>query len=255
VPLSDQALFKEWGYDVARTLDSTMSWQEVTAAKRSLAALNSYFDDAFAQRRAAPRPDLLTALVQAEVDGEVLSRDELLSTALLLLVAGFETTVNLLGNAITHVCADPELQRTAADADDAWWDRVVEETLRFDSPVQFTSRLVLQPGVSVEGVELEAGKMVALLLGAANRDPAVFEDPHRFWPDREPRAHLAFVSGIHFCLGAALARLEGRIGLQRLFRAAPRLQLGTPVRRPSSLLRGYRELPATLDPLRAPVRT
>jgi cytochrome P450 len=255
VPLSDQALFKEWGYDVARTLDSTMSWAEVQSAKQSLTKLNAYFDDAFAERRTQPRPDLLTALVQSEVDGETLSRDELLSTALLLLVAGFETTVNLLGNAITHVCADPELQRVAADADDAWWERVVEETLRFDSPVQFTSRMVLEPGVTIEGVDLQVGQLAALLIGAANRDPAVFEDPNRFWPDREPKPHLAFVNGIHFCLGAALARLEGRIGLQRLFRAAPHLRLGTPVRRPSALLRGYRSMPATLDPKRAPVST
>jgi cytochrome P450 len=250
VPLSDQALFKTWGYDVARTLDGTMTWTEVKAAKTSLAALNAYFDEAFAQRRAEPRPDLLTALVQAEVDGETLSRDELLTTALLLLVAGFETTVNLLGNAITHVCADPALQHAAADADDAWWDRVVEETLRYDSPVQFTGRIVLEP-LTHAGVQLEVGKQVVLLIGAANRDPAVFEDPDRFRPDRQPQPHLAFVNGIHFCLGAALARLEGRIGLQRLFRAAPHLQLGTPVRRPSSLLRGYREMPAVLDPLRA----
>jgi cytochrome P450 len=255
VPLSDQALFKEWGYDVARTLDATMSWPEVQSAKQSLAKLNTYFDDAFDRRRAEPRQDLLTALVQAEVDGEMLTRDELLSTALLLLVAGFETTVNLLGNAITHLCADPELQRAAADADDAWWDRVVEETLRFDSPVQFTSRAVLEPGVTVEGVVLEVGQLVAVLIGAANRDPAVFPEPHRFVPDREQKPHLAFVNGIHFCLGAALARLEGRIGLQRLFRAAPDLQLGTPVRRPSTLLRGYRSMPATLDPRRAPVST
>jgi cytochrome P450 len=252
VPLSDQALFKEWGYDVARTLDSNMTWDEVTKAKASLAHLNTYFDDAFDQRRAAPRGDLLTALVQAEVDGEVLSRDELLTTALLLLVAGFETTVNLLGNAITHLCADPELQRQAAEADDAWWDRVVEETLRFDSPVQFTGRLVLEP-FTFEGVDLAVGQQVAMIIGAANRDPAVFSEPNRFLPEREQKPHLAFVNGIHFCLGAALARLEGRIGLQRLFRAAPHLQLGTPVRRPSSLLRGYRSMPATLDPLRAPV--
>ena len=253
VPLGDQALFKEWGYDVARTLDATMSWAEVQAARSSLARLNTCFDDAFDQRRADPRPDLLTALVQAEVDGETLSRDELLSTALLLLVAGFETTVNLLGNAITHVCADPELQRAAPHGDDAWWDRVVEETLRFDSPVQFTGRVVLEPGVTVAGVDLQVGQHVVLLLGAANRDPAVFSEPHRFRPDREQEPHLAFVHGIHFCLGAALARLEGRIGLQRLFRAAPNLQLGTPVRRPSSLLRGYRSMPATLDPRQVPV--
>jgi len=252
VPLTDQALFKQWGYDVARTLDSTMSWQEVKAAKHSLAELNAYFDDAFAQRRARPRADLLTALVQAEVDGETLTRDELLTTALLLLVAGFETTVNLLGNAITHLCADEQLQRTAAHAEDAWWELVVEETLRFDSPVQFTSRMVLEP-VTVAGVDLKVGQLVALLIGAANRDPSVFEQADRFWPDREQRPHLAFVNGIHFCLGAALARLEGRIGLQRLFRAAPQLQLGTPVRRPSSLLRGYREMPATLGPQHAPV--
>ena len=255
VPLRDQALFKEWGYDVARTLDSNMTWAEVKAAKTSLIKLNTYFDEAFAQRRIEPRADLLTALVQAEVDGETLSRDELLSTALLLLVAGFETTVNLLGNAITHVCADPELQRKAAEADDVWWDRIVEETLRFDSPVQFASRIVLEPGVTVEGVDLEVGQAALISIGAANRDPAVFDEPHRFRPDRELKPHLAFANGIHFCLGAALARLEGRIGLQRLFRVAPHLRLGTPVRRPSPLLRGYRSMPADLDPRRAPVGT
>jgi len=112
--------------------------------------------------------------------------------------------------------------------------------------------MVLEP-VTIAGVDLQVGQLVALLIGAANRDPSVFEQPDRFWPDREQRPHLAFVNGIHFCLGAALARLEGRIGLQRLYRAAPQLQLGTPVRRPSSLLRGYREMPATLGPQHAPV--
>jgi cytochrome P450 len=169
VPLSDQALFKTWGYDVARTLDGTMTWTEVKAAKTSLAALNAYFDEAFAQRRAEPRPDLLTALVQAEVDGETLSRDELLTTALLLLVAGFETTVNLLGNAITTCaptrrCSTPPRTPTTPGGTGSSRRRCAS------TPRPVHRRIVLEP-LTHDGVQLEVGKQVVLLIGAANRDP------------------------------------------------------------------------------------
>ena len=157
-----------------------------------------------------------------------LTEDELAATAMLLLGAGFETTVNLIGNGTVAARRPPRAARAAA-AEPALWPNAVEEVLRYDSPVQRTARVAMAP-TRLAGSALTTGQLVVALIGGANRDPAVFDDPHRFDVARaNARDHLAFSAGVHYCLGAALARLEGEIGLRTLFERFPDLALaGTP---------------------------
>ena len=243
VPAEDQAKFRKWGYDVARTLDINLSYAETRDARDSLKALNSYFEGVFAERRLHPRADLVTALIEAEVDGDRLSDDELMANVLILLVAGFETTVNLLGNGANLLLDRPELVAQLL-SNPALWPEIVDEVLRFDSPVQFTSRYALAD-LEVAGQHIPAGTNVHLLIGCANRDPASFPDPDVFDIARHnARDNLAFASGIHFCPGAALAKIEGQVGLQALFETFPDLRKrGTSRRRGSPLLRGFDSLP------------
>jgi cytochrome P450 len=179
-------------------------------------------------------------------EGERPSPVELRMIALLVLGAGFETTVNLISNAVARLDEHPD-QRDRCLADPALWDNAVEEVLRHDSPVQLTGRTAVRD-TSVAGVDLPAGTTVLLLLGGANRDPAVFEDPDRLDVTRPNAAeHLAFSLGAHFCLGAQLARLEARVALRELYARYPRLRVaGTPVRKQTQVLRGYEHLPVEL---------
>jgi cytochrome P450 len=165
---------------------------------------------------------------------------ELRSTALLVIGAGFETTVNLLGSGVVQLLAHPDQLQRLREAPSGWAN-AVEEILRYDSPVQVTVRAPLQPS-TVHGVDFRPGQLLILMLAGANRDPLVFTDPQSF--DRD---HLAFSGGIHFCLGAGLARTEGVVGLRTLFERFPDLALaGPPVRRPTRVLRGYTAMPVSL---------
>jgi cytochrome P450 len=166
---------------------------------------------------------------------------------MLLLGAGFETTVNLLGNAVVLLDAHRD-QWDALRADPSGWPDAVEEVLRHDSPVQITGRMVRED-TTVAGTDLRAGTRVVVLLGAANRDPEVFADPGRFDVTRpDAREHLAFSAGIHYCVGDGLARLEGAVALQALTERFPRLRVaGRPVRRDLQTLRGFEDLPVTLS--------
>ncbi|GMU78465.1 MAG: putative cytochrome P450 123 [Acidimicrobiia bacterium] len=175
------------------------------------AALYEYFDAVVDDRRARPRDDLVTALTVAEIDGERLGRDELLGFCFLLLVAGNETTTNLLGNSAIVLHDHPDVRAGLAAAPEGLPD-AVEELLRFDSPVQGLARRTTRT-VDVDGTTIPEGDQVLLLFGSANRDDAEFPDPDRFEPDRRPDRHLAFGHGIHYCLGASLARLETCVGL------------------------------------------
>ena len=198
-----------------------------------------------ADRRASPRDDLLTAMARAEEQGDRLNEAELFANAVLLLNAGHETTTNLIGNGawallrhrdqMLRLREDPSLAPTA-----------IEELLRFDGPVQFTSRL-LKEDMTVGGKSLKAGQLALLLLGAANRDPAQFADPDRLDVSRADNKHVAFGLGPHFCLGAPLARLEGRIVLQTLLRRLPGLRLAgaEPEYRDNFNLRGLKALSVT----------
>jgi len=165
---------------------------------------------------------------------------------MLLLAAGFETTQNLLGNGAALLVRHPE-QLARLRAGTASWATATDEVLRFDSPVQRTARMARRD-TDVAGTAVRAGELVVLILGGANRDPAVFADPHRFDVTRaDADQHIAFSQGIHYCLGAGLARMEGEIGLRALFERFPDLALAAPPhRRPTRLLRGFDGMPVTL---------
>jgi len=184
--------------------------------------------------------------VTVEEEGQRLNEGELRATAGLLLAAGFETTVNLLGSGTELLLRHPA-QLAVLREHPALWSNAVEEVLRFESPVQVTAR-VAQRDTAVLGVPVRAGRMVATMLSGVNRDPAVFTDPHRFDVRRaNAREHLSFSAGRHFCLGAALARIEGEVGLRSLFERFPDLALAPGAqRRATRVLRGWRQLPVLL---------
>jgi cytochrome P450 len=208
VPTEDQHLFGPWSSDVSRILDGfSLTPDEVNAAAVAAAQMVGYFTDLFARRRAEPADDLVSALLAVESEGERLSEVELFSTTLLLFIAGHETTTNLIGNGVWALLRNRD-QLVALHRDPGLAPSAVEELLRFDSPVHVTARI---PTVDVEvaGHQFAAGEQLIVLLSAANRDPRRFADPDRLDVTRADNHHLAFSQGMHFCLGAALARLEG----------------------------------------------
>ncbi|HEV2885298.1 MAG TPA: cytochrome P450 [Jatrophihabitans sp.] len=242
-PVAMRRQFLEWGAGAALSLEVGLSYRDFRRAEHDLAALHRWMLNHFAEIRHAPRDDVLSALVTAHDDGGQLTLDELSSIAMLLLAAGFETTVNLLGNGAVLLLRHPD-QLEVLRAQPKRWAGAVEEILRYESPVQRTGRVALHD-TEVAGRRMSAGSLIILLLGGANRDPAVFTDPNRFDVQRpEAGENLAFSSGIHYCIGAAVARLEGEVGLQALFRRFPDLSLtGPPHRRPTRVLRGYDMIP------------
>jgi cytochrome P450 len=243
VPAEDEASFRVWGNDVAAMLEPQTDRAFETRARSSERALTAYLRELVAKRRADPDESLLSALIAAEEEGDRLSLDELVSTALLLLVAGFETTVNLIGNGTVALLAAPE-QWDRLREEPAMLPAAVEELLRYDSPVQMTSRTATED-LELDDARIARGASIIVAIGGANRDPAVFEQPDRLKIDRpDANRHLSFSLGLHHCLGAALARLEGRIALEGLTRRYPRLELATaPTRRPLLVLRGFESIP------------
>lgn len=189
-------------------------------AQTCMEEMAEYIRPTIEARRRAPRDDLISHLVQAETDGELLSEDDLLATCVLLLFAGHETTTNLIGNGVRILSQHPEISPGETHAVSA----IVDEILRFDGPVQRVRRVVAHP-CTIGGHALAEGDAVWLLVGAANRDPAAFDEPDSFRPEREPGRHLTFGRGPHYCLGAALGQLEGEIGLRVLYSRFPRLRL------------------------------
>lgn len=196
--------------------DRATEGRAVAATLEFVAFVRSYVD----QKRKAPADDLISHLIAAEQDGEKLSTDELITTCILLLNAGHEATVHTMGNAISTL-----LERGIARADDA----IVEEALRFDPPLHMFDRHVIED-CTLFGHDFKRGDTVKCLLGAANRDAAAYPDPHRFDPARKGPVNAAFGGGIHFCVGAPLARLELRVALQVLFDRCPNLTLAAPPR-------------------------
>jgi cytochrome P450 len=246
VPGEDQDRFRSWSEALAHTVDPAMTPD--TAARAAVAGLEfmEYFHELSEERRQRPREDLLSALVAEEDAGDRLSTDELVANCILLLIAGHETTTNLIGNGTLALLRNPdELARFRAEPDLA--KSAVEEILRYDSPVHLTGRGVRED-VEIGGVTVPAGDRVTILLAAANRDPAAFDRPDRFDLTRTDNRHLAFSSGPHFCLGAALARLEGQIALSSLVTRFPDLALADQQLEwnPTTTLRGLQRLPVTL---------
>lgn len=246
VPVADQGRFDGWSAALVRSLDLTDDPAVYNRASVAAAEMTAYFDGLLAERRAQPRADILSALVAAEEAGDRLTTEELFGTCALLLVAGHETTVNLIGNGTLALLRHPDQWQRLRD-EPGLAGSAVEELLRYDSPVQLTSRAALGD-VTYKGHHFPRGTFVTFLLGAANHDPAVFADPARLDLGRANNRHLAFGGGIHYCLGAPLARLEGEIALGTLARRLPKLALagGPPVYRDNVALRGLEALPATL---------
>jgi cytochrome P450 len=245
VPAQDQARFRGWGRDVAATLDPQPARAAANQSRLAEQALAAYLRDLVAKRRAEPDDSLLSALIAVEEEGDRLTPGELVSMALLLLVAGFETTVNLIGNGTVALLREPGRGQWRALGDDpALVPGAVEELLRYDSPVQMTSRIATEDA-DVGGTVIRQGTPVIVAIGGANRDPDAFGEPDRLQVSRPDAArHLSFSLGIHHCLGAPLARLEGRVALEELTRRHPGLELaGTPVRRPQLVLRGFESVP------------
>jgi cytochrome P450 len=244
VPEADEATFTRWSRGLARSLDpSVLRSAEVDAAiAEAESGLAAYLKDLLAVRRTRPGDDLLSALLDVEADGDRISPDEVVDLALLLLVAGHETTVNLIGNGVLALLRAPDqlsLLRRSPDLVAG----AVDELLRFDSPVQLTQRVATED-LDLVGCPVRAGDEIMLVLGAANRDPLVFAEPNRLDVTRDARRHVAFGGGIHHCLGAALARLEGEVAVSALLARFPQLELaGEPVRRPTFTLRGLESLP------------
>src|SRR5262245_22668156 len=247
VPEADEPIFTGWSRVLTWSLDPTVlrSAEVDTAIADAESGLAAYLENLIAARRARPGDDLLSALLDVEADGDRISPDEVVDLALLLLVAGHETTVNLIGNGVLALLRAPD-QLSLLRRSPHLVAGAVDELLRFDSPVQLTQRVATED-LDRAGQRVRAGDEIMLILGAANRDPLVFAEPDRLDVTRDARRHVAFGGGIHHCLGAALARLQGEVALSALLARFPRLQLaGTPDRRPTFTLRGLESLPVVV---------
>jgi len=246
VPPAQRNRVLELGTRAAPSLDFGLGWRRFHAVTGALRDFARWLDTHIEQLRRHPGEDLLSQLIQARDEEGALDDRELKATAGLVLAAGFETTVNLLGNAIALFDRQPD-QLGRLRAESALWPNAVEEALRLDPPVLLTGRVCTHT-TSVVGIEVPAGVQVLTVLAGANRDPQVFEHPERFDVAREnARDHVSFSGGRHYCLGASLARMEGEVGLRALAERFPDMRLLPGARRrPTRALRGYESLPARL---------
>ncbi|WP_435173781.1 cytochrome P450 [Actinacidiphila sp. bgisy145] len=244
IPPAERHRVLELGEAAAPSLDVGLPWGEFRRVESALGTFDQWLSGHLDRLRADPGEDLLSQLVTAQEDGTGLTDKELKSTAGLVLAAGFETTVNLLGNGIALLSADRDQLALLRERPDAWGN-AVNEILRYDPPVLLTGRMTVRP-TTIAGTAVPAGRLVSVVLAGANRDPEVFADPHTFDVTREnARDHLSFGAGRHYCLGASLARMEGEVGLRTLFERFPAIELRAGARRrPTRILRGYGTLPA-----------
>jgi cytochrome P450 len=227
---ADRDRFLSWSHDLSRIAGgagspAALDLEDYRKGAKSFTELSAYVAEVAAQRRQEPKNDLITALVRAEEAGDRLNEAELHATVALLLTAGHETTTNLIGNGTLALLRNPaEWERLLRDP--SLVPTAVEELLRYESPVQFTSRII-KGDLELGDKRLRAGHTAMMMLGAANRDPEHFTDPDKLDVGREDNKHLAFGLGAHFCLGAQLARLEGRLVFETLLRRMPELRLDT----------------------------
>ena len=243
IPAERAGDFKRWSDDLIGALVGSL---EASAAAGSALQIFGFFCEILEQRRAHPGDDLISVLVANSGDQEALTPIELVAFCILLLVAGNETTTNLIANAVLALSVNPDVRGELAHHPDLV-SAAVEETLRYDSPAQAVMRAT-PTEVTVDGAPIPAGSQVLLLLGSANRDPGHWPDPDTFRLDRDPNDHLGFGTGIHVCLGAPLARLESRIALETLLGRTSGLAVrGEPDRFDSPVLRGLRSLPITVE--------
>ncbi|MFQ5416068.1 MAG: cytochrome P450 [Myxococcota bacterium] len=246
VPESDRHLFAAWSKDLVQLLDPLQATGGVEPLRRACHQIFDYFGPLLAARRTEPRDDLLSAMIAAEEDGQRLEELDLLALSALLLVAGHETTSNLIGNAVIALLRHPG-ERKRLQQDPALIDSAVDEFLRFDGPIQFTDRAV-RSDCEIGGKQIRKHQVVGLVLAAANRDPAQFPDPDRLDLGRRENNHLAFSQGNHFCLGSQLAKLETEIAVSSLLRRFPDFtgDPDPPAWRRSMIVRGPTAVPLKL---------
>ncbi len=241
VPREDREYFRKWADAFVRFIDFDADYERMEMVADDIRDSAEYFRSLIQKRRVDPREDLISGLIQVEEAGDSLNEDEMVATCLLLMIAGHETTVNLITNGFYLLMKHPE-QLALLKADPSLVPNAVEETLRYEPPVLFTSRIA-SDDMEMFGKELKKSQEVMVLLGAANRDPRVFNDSNTFDITRKNIKHLSFASGPHFCLGAPLARLEGQIALEKL---VTRLQnptlLQEPEWRDNIIFRGFKTL-------------
>ena len=256
VPDADRSQILHFGELGAPSLDIGLSWRQYRQVNTGIAGFESWLTDHLRRLRRAPGDDLFSQIIEASdagAAGEPLTDPELRALAGLVLAAGFETTVNLLGNGIRLLLDHPDQLSTLA-AHPELWPNAVEEILRVDSPVLMSAR-VARVDTEVAGTAVRAGELIVVHLAGANRDPAVFTDPHRFDIERDNAGrHLSFSGGRHYCLGAALARAEGQVGLKTFFDRFPDARAAGPGgRRDTRILRGWSTLPIALGKARTAV--
>jgi pimeloyl-[acyl-carrier protein] synthase len=221
-PQEDRPRFAAWSHALSGALDIAFHRRTIEAADRAVVEMREYFGPLLDERRREPREDLLTALVQAEEQGDRLSEDELYSFCIILLAAGHETSTNLIGNGLLALLKNrDQLERLTKDPGLA--ESAVEELLRYDPPPQATTRRA-KPSFELRGKRIRSGDVLVLSIAAANRDPERFEDPDSLDITREDNRHLTFGMGAHYCIGAPLARLEGQIAFTQLLQRFPNLR-------------------------------
>ncbi|MFK4111496.1 cytochrome P450 [Streptomyces sp. NPDC002176] len=255
VPREDEPRFRSWVDPLVASLDPETRQgadpEFVKTAQEARTQLGMYLAGLVEERAKDPRDDMLSDLAAGKGPDGAMTMMEVLSTAVLLLIAGHETTVNLITNGVLTLLRHPEyLQRLREEPDLAV--NIVEELLRYEPPVQLVPQRTCITDIEVRGVTIPKGSRIWLMLAAGNRDPERFKNPDRFDPDRDDLQHLGFGSGIHSCFGAPLARLETQIALAELARRLenPRLVADPPPYRPNAVLRGPRHLPLAIDGLR-----
>jgi cytochrome P450 len=248
VPEADRPLLRPWSNAIVKMYEYGRTTAIEDSAERAAAEFVAYLRDLAAERRKNPGEDLVSHLVSVrDAEGDRLSEDELVTTCILLLNAGHEATVNVTGNGTLALLRNPE-QLARLRADRSLLPTAIEELMRFDSPLQLFERTATED-VEIGGVTVTEGQKIAALLGSANRDPAVFRAPDSLDVGRAENPHISFGAGIHFCIGAPLARVELQASFEALLTRASSLELGRPARRrPEFVIRGLAELPVVLTP-------
>lgn len=243
VPAAEQPGFQQMVRDLNAVVEPSADERALTVADVAADSLETYFQDLVRERRARPREDLVSALIAARDHDDRFSEDELVAMLVQLFTAGFETTTNLIGNGMLALLKHPD-QFAVLRADPSIMPTAVEEMLRFDSPVQASARVSAAEFTLPDGTIVPENRFMLVILGAANHDPRVFTDPHRLILDRAEAPGLSFGNGIHFCLGAGLARLEARMVFTELLRRFPTIELaGTPQRQAFMTIWGLDRLP------------
>jgi cytochrome P450 len=246
VPAADRPLLRPWSNAIVKMYEYGRTTQVEEAAERAAAEFVAYLRELAAERRSTPGEDLLTHLVtMRDADGDRLTEDELVTTCILLLNAGHEATVNVSGNGLLALLEHPD-QLARLRADPSLLPAAIEELMRYDSPLQLFERTATED-VEIGGVTVARGQKIAALLGSANRDPDVFADPDTLDIGRTDNPHISFGAGVHFCIGAPLARVELQASFGALLTRTSRLELGGPARRrPEFVIRGLHDLPVVL---------